>query len=305
MLTEELRARLARLYRAPSVAPARFETPESSLAALVPGEVVQHEDGQFYRVRRHIAQLHATGLAELACARQLAGPQAPPDSELHAFDQAFPDRTLFLDVETCGFSGTPLFLVGLLRSLDGEMFVEQLLARDYAEEPAVLRYFWKTLALHDVLITFNGKSFDWPFVVDRSTCHRLTIHGSSTPASTAYADAFGLRRLDAALDGFPLHCDMLHLSRRHWKRRYGLPNCRLQTLEAALCGRYRRGDIPSYMIGDIYHRFVRTGDARHIEQILQHNAVDLITLAQLALLLQRDLADLEADSDAPLLRMRA
>ncbi|MFW6133469.1 MAG: ribonuclease H-like domain-containing protein [Planctomycetota bacterium] len=67
--------------------------------------------------------------------------------------------------------------------------------------------------------------------------------------------------------------------RRRWRR--DVPNCRLQTLEAVLCGRHRRGDIPDAAIPEAYHDFVATGDARRMGDILHHNLLDLLTMAQL------------------------
>ena len=46
-------------------------------------------------------------------------------------------------------------------------------ARNYAEESAVLATLWQTIADHQVLLTFNGKTFDWPMVIERSIRHRL------------------------------------------------------------------------------------------------------------------------------------
>ena len=59
---------------------------------------------------------------------------------------ALPDRVLMLDLETCGFAGSALFLVGLLRQIDGVPTVELLLARNYAEEQAILETLWQTVA---------------------------------------------------------------------------------------------------------------------------------------------------------------
>ncbi|HUS47402.1 MAG TPA: ribonuclease H-like domain-containing protein, partial [Phycisphaerae bacterium] len=60
-----------------------------------------------------------------------------------------------------------------------------------------------------------------------------------------------------------------------------VPNCRLKTLESLLCGRYRPGDIPGSAIPDAYHGFVETGDARAIRDIVHHNMLDMLTMAQL------------------------
>jgi uncharacterized protein YprB with RNaseH-like and TPR domain len=64
-----------------------------------------------------------------------------------------------------------------------------------------------------------------------------------------------------------------------------LPDCRLQTIEWKICGSRRSGDIPGEEIPGVYHRFVRTGEARDILTVFHHNALDLITLADIALAL--------------------
>jgi uncharacterized protein YprB with RNaseH-like and TPR domain len=60
-----------------------------------------------------------------------------------------------------------------------------------------------------------------------------------------------------------------------------LPDCRLQTLEVFLCNRRRTGDVPGSEIPAAYHRFVSTGDARLLRDILHHNFLDLFTMAEL------------------------
>jgi uncharacterized protein YprB with RNaseH-like and TPR domain len=107
-----------------------------------------------------------------------------------------------------------------------------------------------------VLVTFNGKSFDMNMLRQRSA-----FHGVEMPGRLAH------------------HLDLLHESRKRW--RSSVPNCRLQTLEQYLCGRRRVGDIPGAMIGEAYHSFVRSGDARPIGAIVHHNLLDLLTMGEL------------------------
>jgi uncharacterized protein YprB with RNaseH-like and TPR domain len=258
------------------------------LESRVPGETVRNANGdEFYRVRRRVTELGDHELFERA--REHIAPDDAIVAELHPdlcqFSGAFPTRCVFLDLETCGFSGSPLFLIGLLRSIDGELVVEQLLARDYTEERGILHQLWQTLADYDVLVTFNGKSFDWPFMLDRSVAHRVARFGGPDHAGrrTQLYSADGPLRVPAT------HCDLLHMARRFWKRKHDLPNCRLQTLERFLCGSRRHGDIPGYLVGELYHRYVRSRDARHVERVLHHNTVDLLTLARLSLLMVREL----------------
>ena len=72
---------------------------------------------------------------------------------------------------------------------------------------------------------------------------------------------------------------MLHVCRRIWKKR--LPNCKLQTLETFICKRRRHGDIPGSEIPDAYHEYVRSSDAWQMVDVLKHNLLDLLTMADL------------------------
>jgi uncharacterized protein YprB with RNaseH-like and TPR domain len=233
-------------------------TPPSAGSRLPAGNEVENDLGRHWLVQAPLGQLWSDADRWLARER----PQvASRHAELTALADHFPQSVLYLDLETCGFAGSSVFLIGVLHRDERELLVSQFLARDYAEEPAILRSFWQLAARNQVLVSFNGKSFDWPMVQDRSVLHRLQ---HSPPRAW-------------------VHCDLLHHARRRWKA--CLPNCRLQTLERFLCGRQRRGDIPGQDIPQAYHEFVRSGDPRQIRDVLQHNALDLVTLVQLSVAL--------------------
>jgi hypothetical protein len=168
-----------------------------------------------------------------------------------------PEDFLFVDIETTGLSSTPLFLIGTLTLEEGRLVVRQYLARDYAEEHAVLELFMARHRRSRVLVSFNGKSFDLPYIRTR-----LAYHRSAPPPLSA-------------------HFDVLLEARRIW--RGSVPNCRLTTLEAEICGRPRSGDIEGALIPDAYHRYVRTGDAREMGLIVRHNRLDLLTMVDLIL----------------------
>jgi uncharacterized protein YprB with RNaseH-like and TPR domain len=165
------------------------------------------------------------------------------------------DDVIFMDVESTGLGNSPLFLIGIM-VWDGDGFtVRQFFARNYAEEAATIASFLDVCAEKKLLITFNGKSFDFPYI-------RARAAASGVPFAIA-----------------PHHLDLLHVSRRIWKRR--LPDCRLQTLETLICGRQRHGDIPGAEIPDAYHEYVRNEDAWQMVDVLKHNMLDLVTLADL------------------------
>ncbi len=176
-------------------------------------------------------------------------------AEYRPTDDLSPADVIFLDVETTGLASSPLFLTGVMVWEDGSLVARQYFARDYSQEGAVLSLFMADAAGKKLLVTFNGKTFDLPYVRVRS-------------AATGIAFA-----VDAA------HFDLLHVCRRIWKN--SLPDCKLQTLERHICGRIRDDDIPSCQIPDAYHAYVHTGSAAEMVQCIKHNMLDLITMADL------------------------
>ena len=252
-----------------------------ALEDVIPGEQREAFGGHFYMVRRPVREFetphagHADeGGGDLASRYRRvffgAGAAASPEElheDLRPLAAADPAAVTYLDIETCGLAGEPLFLVGLLRFRDETLLVEQFLARDYSEEGPLLAAVRQELADTACLVTYNGKTFDMPTVGARSL-------------------ACGLFDRPPAPD----HVDLLFESRRRWKG--VLPNCRLQTVEHHICGRLRAGDIPGCDIPAAYHEFVRacrsedparrTRSLRRLQTILHHNALDLLTLADLS-----------------------
>jgi uncharacterized protein YprB with RNaseH-like and TPR domain len=294
MLSSDVLARLGRLNRQSPVGPTSFpappttrpqpprelppthepQPPADSANVWLAGHEVETVVGRHWQVDQPLSQLWPQSQRYLRNYRQSRSngqPAANCHPQLEQLGNGFPHDLLLLDLETCGFSGSMVFLIGVLHQSDDQIQVRQFLARDYSEERAILQSLWQLVPQKRMLVTYNGKSFDWPFVLDRSILHRIP-GGESRPSigPPVMADDWQ-------------HCDVLHHARRRWKAH--LPNCRLQTLEWHVCGRRREGDIPGRLIPDAYHDFVRTGDAWQIRSILHHNALDLVTLFQLSLAL--------------------
>ena len=174
---------------------------------------------------------------------------------------------LFLDLETTGLfggAGTQAFLVGCA-AIDGDSIrVRQFLLPGFEHERAVLAEMQAWAAHHGALCTYNGRTFDVPLMETRFLFHRVPC----------------------PLDGVP-HLDMLHAARRLWRQRpltTGTPDpddssCSLSVLEKHIAGLHRVGDVPGYEIPSRFFRFVRAGDARPLEAVLEHNRLDLISLA--------------------------
>jgi uncharacterized protein YprB with RNaseH-like and TPR domain len=174
-----------------------------------------------------------------------------------------PEDTVFLDIETTGlWASQPLFLIGLLYYRKGKLWFNQFFARHYREEKAVLAAAHEMLQDFKIIVTFNGKRFDVPYITGRSVEHRLFYN-------------------------YPHHqVDLLY----HARRRYSgtLPDCRLVTLEEHLLNFRREGDIPGYLIPETYHRFAQRQDIELIRPILEHNRLDLLAMARLFEVVKHD-----------------
>jgi uncharacterized protein len=165
---------------------------------------------------------------------------------------------VLVDLETLGFVGRPLFLIGALYHDAADPSATRLiqyLARDYSEEEAVVRAFLAEARDCATWVTFNGRTFDLPVLGLRAAYYSLP---APRPAR---------------------HLDLLPVARRIWGP--GLPDCRLTTLETRVCGRWRGSDIGGARIPAAYHAFVHTGEPWEMLQILRHNASDLVSLGDL------------------------
>ena len=186
-------------------------------------------------------------------------------------------RTIFIDLETTGLSGgagTVAFLVGCGYFDLGAFQVRQFLLTSYASERALLAAVAEFFDGADLIVTYNGKTFDVPMMETRWTFHRMAMPLGDVP-----------------------HFDMLHPARRLWKMRATAPShradeggCRLSTLERALFAVKRVGDVPGFEIPGRFFQFLRSGDPRPLEPVLEHNRIDLVSLAAVTALAAR-LAD--------------
>ncbi len=244
-------------------------------AALLGGSVIERANGAAIVVDREYpaAALHGRvrigdlieAIAEGQEAMATLG-RAWPSAAGICSNAASPPRLLFLDLETTGLfggAGTQAFLVGCA-AIDGTALrVRQYLMPGFEHEPMLLAEVAGWARAHGALVTYNGRTFDVPLIETRFLFHRLPFPLAAVP-----------------------HLDMLHAARRLWR---GRPNtagpdpdessCSLSVLEKHLAGLHRVGDVPGFEIPSRYFQFVRDGDARPLEAVLEHNRLDLISLA--------------------------
>jgi uncharacterized protein YprB with RNaseH-like and TPR domain len=223
---------------------------------LLSGEVVETPFGKHFETEKLYPRHQRYGSYEISDLADL--PHDLLDSlSASAIPSGHPTTWAFLDTETTGLaggSGTCAFLIGV-GSIDGEGFrVRQFFMRDYCEEPSMLHSLAAYLARFEVLITYNGKSFDQPLLETRYTMCRA-------------------RHPFASME----HLDLLYGARRLFKLR--LESCRLVNLEYRILGLERDADVPGELIPYYYFEYLRSRQAFRLIPVFHHNVLDIVSLA--------------------------
>lgn len=246
----EPRVRLAVELERPVTRPASLHG-AARLAAAIGGRVVVGKAGSVVVVER---QVHAP-----FDPRPLARLPFP----------VHPDRPLFLlDTETTGLgtaAGTLVFLIGMAWWDGDQLRVVQLWLPDHPDEGAFLDALTEYMPPDAWLVTYNGRSFDWPLITTR---FRLS------------------RRSPPELAG---HLDLLPICRALFRHR--LPDARLASVESGVAGVQRHGDLPGALIPDRYFGWLRRGDAEPLREVQEHNYQDVVSMALLLSVLTERMAE--------------
>lgn len=159
-----------------------------------------------------------------------------------------------IDIETLGLSERPIILLGIAKIDGGKVCTSQFLLRDIPDEPGAIWALVSQLEPKSSLISYNGRSFDIPYIKQR-----LAYYG-----------------LDSALDN--PHFDLLHFARRALRPK--LSDCRLDTVERYI-GVERGINVPGALVPHFYETYLKTKNVGPLVPIVEHNKQDLISLGSL------------------------
>jgi hypothetical protein len=168
---------------------------------------------------------------------------------------------LFFDTETTGLgvgAGNVAFMIGI-GYYEQDLFVtEQFFIRNPAEELAMLRYFNSCLLRFSHVVSYNGRTFDWPIVQNRYVLNRLKLANPDL-----------------------LQLDFLYASRSFWRNT--LPSCRLSKVEEERLGFSRLDDVPGSMAPALYFQYLAEKRPSIVFGVFVHNEFDILSLASLAI----------------------
>jgi uncharacterized protein YprB with RNaseH-like and TPR domain len=173
---------------------------------------------------------------------------------LHASGFHTPEELLFVDIETLGLFSSPIIVIGLAQSNGETLNVHQYVLRDVHEEPAALAAFLSHVDAHSALVTYNGRTFDVPYIEQRLAYYQ--IRGDLLRA----------------------HFDALHFARIKWRGM--MPDFRLFTIQKHLLGA-RETDIPGALVPEFYETYLRTHNVGPLLAVIEHNRQDLVALAHI------------------------
>ena len=237
------------------------------------GDVVENHWGEHFQTERLFPAHKRHGSSDVGALNEL------PEKFLSSLaadtiPHVRPQKWAFLDTETTGLAGgcgTYAFLVGIGRITAAGFTVRQFLMRDFGEEESLLAAIDAHLRDFDVLVTYNGKTYDQPLLETRYRMVR-----QKPPFA----------RLG--------HLDLLHGARNLWKLRF--ESCRLVELERQILGFEREGDLPGDLIPYVYFEYVRSREAARLVPIFHHNAMDILTLACLTAIVPAAFHSIDPDA---------
>ena len=265
----DLRARLLRAgalrhrKRVPKPPNEQTTTPKTAqppLESLVQGDWVSGSGGRCFVSERLYPLDHEHG--QLPLGRLLAVPSAhwAPfvlDADRGRFEMR---QAVFVDTETTGLArgtGTVAFLVGIGLYEQAGFRVRQYFMPGYGDEQVLLELVGSDLEKAGGLVSFNGRSFDWPILETRYILNRQPLPEAGP------------------------HLDLLLLARRLWRRTQ--PSCALSALESSVIDvRRETADVPGFLIPQLYQDYLQYGRAEPMARVFYHNEIDILSMVTLA-----------------------
>lgn len=161
-------------------------------------------------------------------------------------------QPLFFDIETTGLSAD-ISAITLIGCCDMDGNITQWFNEDGFSQKQILSDFLTFIKSYDTLITFNGKTFDLPFLSSKIKEFKL----------------------NASFDRYE-HLDLYQIL-KPYKNLWGLKNFRQKDLEEYL-GFHRTDKLSGKKLIKTYQNYLEKGNTKDKDAVLLHNKEDLLGL---------------------------
>ena len=189
------------------------------------------------------------------------------------FDMYFGNHKIcVLDIETTGLSPERShFILGGLLSFEGNNKARftQYFAESLSEEKEILERYLEEVGSHDVVVTYNGRNFDIPFLLTRA------------------------KKMEINVDNHPYNLDLYLVLNGHSSLRKLLPNLKQKTVESFMgLWAFRTDKISGAESVTLYHEYLLKKEknedtSAHRDLLLLHNQDDVLQLSKLFPVLEK------------------
>jgi|GEM_PF-1039388 len=168
-----------------------------------------------------------------------------------------PEDLLFIDLETRSlYSETQIITIGTGIYENSSFVVNQFTALNPDAEYEALMLLDSISAGHKALVSYNGRSFDVPFIISRFSYYGLRH------AASRFRDL--------------VNFDLLHYCRQAFSEASGHS---LKEMEVYILKQFRDGDIDGSEVDYHYSKWLKTHKPEHINLITSHNVIDVKSMA--------------------------
>lgn len=178
------------------------------------------------------------------------------------------DNIGVFDIETTGLKpdNCSVILIGFLKREKNEYRLYQYFAENTLEEGMILKAFFDDLKGTDCLVSYNGQSFDIPFIN-----RRIEI-----------ADSDNGNEIDTSSFDKVAHFDIYRILRYYSDIKSFLPDLRQKTVEKYMgIDLIRKDEISGKESVELYYEYISFPKKEIMEKILLHNRDDVLQLFKL------------------------
>ena len=182
-----------------------------------------------------------------------------------------PEHIMFNDIETMGFKNKPIFLAGFAYRQNKDIIFDIPFTPNPLKEKNMLSYFSSRLKYFSLIVTYNGLTFDLPFINNRFETFNLS---PKINTKKNHVDIYNLLNKNQTKMLFSGDYD-----KENFDSKISLKLSKLWTK----FGDSPREDIGGHLVPTYFRQYLLSGDSEKITELIHHNVLDILTTIALFL----------------------